>query len=1049
MTTNNFLNKLLDLTTDKKENTKESFFKKADDDILEFDPSKPMDAQQPEVQGLLSGMPPKTPQAPGGLDQLPAEQRLYLTPDGKIPNTDSTPQDLKLHVYVGQKQGQYVDKRLIQKKHAAIYEQHHAKTSDSVRYGGVIIDPETGKVLMRQPSSESYGNRWTLAKGGADEGETPQEAALREVEEETGMKCKITKEIPGHYQSNGDNHKFFVMEVETTSEDFGDETKSVKWMSPDEAYKTLDDIDNESAKRDKDAIAAGIHEHNEEKKTASAFAKMMEHAKTAAINESQAYEIAIDGFVKDGKFPDDFSTNPKYQKAFDNLAWHVSHPTSMDSTLKKLSGVTMKKFDEKHGLSGYATLSDVHSTFMSDWGHDALGTYKGNLNPGQLIGMDSGDSQQQLMANLVNHRIAKMFNFGDSYRFDKVIPPSVDSSGKQCYRSYEDKKAYIEAYDNWKAGNLETTNDGKNVYHVKLSDGEFINFDVKKDFSAPAKLGQSEKTYNSWDFRYKRDKKVLEKEDGNWGYLNGTPVEIFKKMAIDKGKKVMAESVYDAMTDEQKKNFQYEDGSTMSYEDAGNKLVDMYIEHAKGLNNHILDKVYPNTSHFFVGRKSTSPREIGGDFGASGTGTSASLLNPLLEEAESKGEGLKTNIHTAALGGYSTNPNTWTGKYAIIKKVNKRDVFMMPSISSTGYDSEHEMVVMNNPESEARTVSSDGKVWGGEWKLGGDTNGLHPEKMFGKTITKGITNPNNDYHEVLKPVKQSDEVPSGKLGTNTGGTYSDERGGHYYVKNDYDDKHASEQLANTIYKKLGFNVPETELVNWKDKTALKSKWLAGGKYHQGTQALLNRADLKDGFLVDAVLANRDVVGAGVEKPYGNILEHEGKFYRLDQGGALEHNGLSGKKNDFHDWKNEHLSELDGFLDKEINPTTAHVFGGGEGMSNTWQKATDKLIQMKDSVIEDLVTDSGIAPQSKFKMIDTLKRRRDNALEWVIKNHDVEYNSLEEIKNSTSLLKASIEEDEGIHLYLDEPQSDRYAWTDEEKADNDAQWKELNEYYKTE
>ncbi len=83
------------------------------------------------------------------------------------------------------------------------------------------------------------------------------------------------------------------------------------------------------------------------------------------------------------------------------------------------------------------------------------------------------------------------------------------------------------------------------------------------------------------------------------------------------------------------------------------------------------------------------------------------------------------------------------------------------------------------------------------------------------------------------------------------------------------------------------------------------------------------------------------------------------------------------------------------------------------------------------------------------MVDTLKRRRDNALEWVIKNHDVEYNSLEEIKNSTSLLKASIEEDEGIHLYLDEPQSDRYAWTDEEKADNDAKWKELNEYYKTE
>ena len=1017
MTTNNFLNKLLDLTTDKKENTKESIFK--------ADPDNPFDSPAFGEQGELANMPPKTPQAPGGLDQLPAEQRLYLTPDGKIPNTDSTPQDLKLHVYVGQKKGQYVDKRLIQKKHAAIYEQHHAQTSDSVRYGGVIIDPEKGKVLMRQPSSESYGNRWTLAKGGADEGETPQEAALREVEEETGMKCKIIKEIPGHYQSNGDNHKFFVMEVQTTSEDFGDETKSVKWMSPDEVYKTLDDIDNESAKRDKDAIAAGIHEHNEEKKTASAFAKMMEHSKTAAINESDAFNYAIDGFVEDGKFPDDFTTNPKYSKAFDNLAWHVSHPNDYDGDLKTLSSKAMKRFDLKYGLTDakhYDMLSDLHSQFMGGWGENALKYNK--------------------QANLVNHRLAKMFNLGDTWKFYSPVPPSVDSSGKQCYRSYEDKQAYIDAYDNWKAGNLELTNDGKNVYHVKLSDGEFVNFDVKKNFSAPTKLGKDEKTYNSWDFRYKRDKKALEieKEEG-WN-------DILVQEAEMKGKIIM-NKLYEEMTPPQQENFQNEDGSPMSPIDAGHKLTDLYIEHAHSLNKHILDKVYPNTSHFFVGRKTKSPREIGGDFGPSGTKTSSATLDPLIKEAEEKGEGLKVNIHTAALGGFSTNPNVWDGKYSIIKKVNKRDVFMMPAISTTDHNGEYEMIVINNPESEARAIFHGGHVWSGEWELGGDTNGLHPEKIFGKTQSKGITNPNKDYHETLKPVKQSDEVPAGKLGTNTGGTYTDERGGHYYVKNDYDDKHASEQLANTIYKKLGFNVPETELVNWKDKTALKSKWLSGGKYHQGTQALLNRADLKDGFLVDAVLANRDVVGAGVEKPYGNILEHEGKFYRLDQGGALEHNGLSGKKNDFHDWKNEHLSELDGFLDKEINPTTAHVFGGGEGMSNNWQKATDKLIQMKDSVIEDLVTDSGIAPQSKSKMVDTLKRRRDNALEWVIKNHDVEYNSLEEIKNSTSLLKASIEEDEGIHLYLDEPQSDRYAWTDEEKADNDAQWKELNEYYKTE
>ena len=145
--------------------------------------------------------------------------------------------------------------------------------------------------------------------------------------------------------------------------------------------------------------------------------------------------------------------------------------------------------------------------------------------------------------------------------------------------------------------------------------------------------------------------------------------------------------------------------------------------------------------------------------------------------------------------------------------------------------------------------------------------------------------------------------------------------------------------------------------------------------------------------------------------------------------------LTGEIKDYSpDWKNEHLSELDGFLDESVNPTTAHVFGGGEGMTNKWQTATDKLIQMKDSVIEDLVTDSGLDPSYKHKMMDTLRNRRDNALEWVIKNHKVKYNSLEEIQDSTSLLKASDDEEEkGIHLYLDEPQSDRYAWSKDERT----------------
>ena len=84
------------------------------------------------------------------------------------------------------------------------------------------------------------------------------------------------------------------------------------------------------------------------------------------------------------------------------------------------------------------------------------------------------------------------------------------------------------------------------------------------------------------------------------------------------------------------------------------------------------------------------------------------------------------------------------------------------------------------------------------------------------------------------------------------------------------------------------------------------------------------------------------------------------------------------------------------------------------------------------------------------MRTTLRNRRDNALEWVIKNHNVKYNSLEEIQDSTSLLKASDDEEEkGIHLYLDEPQSDRYAWSKDERTKVNQDWEEIEDFYKTE
>ena len=56
--------------------------------------------------------------------------------------------------------------------------------------GGVVI--RNGEVLLvHRPQYDD----WTLPKGKAEEGETWEEAAVREVEEETGLRCELGEEV--------------------------------------------------------------------------------------------------------------------------------------------------------------------------------------------------------------------------------------------------------------------------------------------------------------------------------------------------------------------------------------------------------------------------------------------------------------------------------------------------------------------------------------------------------------------------------------------------------------------------------------------------------------------------------------------------------------------------------------------------------------------------------------------------------------------------------------------------------------------------------------
>jgi 8-oxo-dGTP diphosphatase len=85
---------------------------------------------------------------------------------------------------------------------------------------------------------------WTLPKGKLDAGESFEDAALREVEEETGLRARIVRELPSSEYRDAKGRpklvRYWLMEVE---HDPGfvpnDEVDELRWVPADEAPALL------------------------------------------------------------------------------------------------------------------------------------------------------------------------------------------------------------------------------------------------------------------------------------------------------------------------------------------------------------------------------------------------------------------------------------------------------------------------------------------------------------------------------------------------------------------------------------------------------------------------------------------------------------------------------------------------------------------------------------------------------------------------------------------------------------------------------------------
>jgi 8-oxo-dGTP diphosphatase len=111
---------------------------------------------------------------------------------------------------------------------------------NTVRAAGGVLVAEDGRVaVVYRPKYED----WTFPKGKLEPGETEEQAALREVEEETGLTCELGEELGFvSYRDPKDRPKtvrYWRMTVKSGEFTPNDEVSELRWLEPAEAAGQL------------------------------------------------------------------------------------------------------------------------------------------------------------------------------------------------------------------------------------------------------------------------------------------------------------------------------------------------------------------------------------------------------------------------------------------------------------------------------------------------------------------------------------------------------------------------------------------------------------------------------------------------------------------------------------------------------------------------------------------------------------------------------------------------------------------------------------------
>ena len=115
---------------------------------------------------------------------------------------------------------------------------------------GGVVERDGLIAIVHRPRYDD----WSLPKGKLDKNESSERAALREVQEETGLSCQLIEELdPVSYTDNRGrpkNVRYWRMKVLSGEIEVNDEVDELRWLSKADALELL------SYEHDRELVAA-------------------------------------------------------------------------------------------------------------------------------------------------------------------------------------------------------------------------------------------------------------------------------------------------------------------------------------------------------------------------------------------------------------------------------------------------------------------------------------------------------------------------------------------------------------------------------------------------------------------------------------------------------------------------------------------------------------------------------------------------------------------------------------------------------------------------